>query len=71
MAKVDLNKPLQVDLIYIKGRPDPIQNRVVFMLDNFIIVADNMNDTAPTWYNVNLIERLVGVKAETAKMHIG
>lgn len=71
MAKVDLNKPLQVGAVYIKGKPDPIQNCVVFVLDHFVIIARNMNDTAPTWYNVNLIEKLEGVAAETYKTRIG
>ena len=69
--KADLNKPLQVDTVYIKGRPDPIRNCIVFMLNNFVIIAKDPGDTRPTWYNVNLIEKLEGVQAETIKTRIG
>ena len=58
----NINKPLQVEAIYIKGEPEPLKNRVVFIMDHFVIVARDQNDTAPTWYNVEMIEKLEGVR---------
>lgn len=66
-----MNKPLKVKKAYIKGQTDPIRDCVVFILDNFVIIARNQNDNNPTWYNVNLIEKLEDVTAETYKTRIG
>lgn len=71
MATINTNKPLLVDALYIKGESDPVTNSVVFLLDHFVIVARDQNDTAPIWYNVDLIEKMDGVTAETYKMKVG
>lgn len=57
----NINKPLQVEAIYIKDEPEPLKNCVVFILDRFVIVARDMNDGAPVWYNINRVEKLEGV----------
>jgi len=33
----------------------------VYLADNFLIVAQDENDTSPTWYNIDTVERLEGV----------
>lgn len=62
MMNKNPNKFLQVDNIYIRNEPEPLKNRVVFIMDHFVIVARDQNDTAPTWYNVEMIEKLEGVR---------
>lgn len=49
--------------VYLKGSKEPLQNKVVYILDNFLIVAADEEDTAPTWYNVDRVDRLEGVEA--------
>ena len=71
MAIINTNKPLQAEAVYFKGQPEPFKNCVVFLLDHFVIVARDHNDTAPTWYNVSLIDKMEGVTAETYNTRIG
>ena len=58
---LELDKPLKVQLIRFLGNKEPERDRVVFVAGNFVIVAKDENDTAPTWYNVDLIASLEGV----------
>lgn len=61
MKKLNLNKPLEVQAIYFKGNSKPLRNRIVFIADNFLIVGQDEEDTAPTWYNMDKVEKLEGV----------
>lgn len=71
MATTYNGKFKQVEALYIKGQEEPIKDCAVFFLDNFVIVATDQNETAPTWYNINIVEKLEGVTAETYKGRIG
>ena len=71
MATTFSGKFKQVKALYVKGEPEPIRDCAIYFLDNFVIVATDQNDTTPTWYNINLIEKLEGVTAETYKGRIG
>ena len=71
MMRINTNKPLKVEAVYIKGQPDPIRNCVVFLLDPFVIIARDQSDTEPDWYNVQLIEKMEKVTAEEIRTRIG
>lgn len=62
VKRLDLNKPLKVKGIYIKGNSKPLHDRICFIAGNFLIVAKDENDTAPTWYNVDQVNKLEGVE---------
>ena len=62
MKRLDINKPLKVHELFLKGHKKPISDCVVFIAGNFLVVGVDEEDTAPTWYNVDLIDRLVGVE---------
>ena len=62
MKKLVINKPLRVASIFFKGKQQPLRNRIVWMAGNFLVVAKDENDTAPTWYNVDRVDRLEGVE---------
>ena len=62
VKRLDLNKPLKVKGIYIKGNSKPLHDRICFIAGNFLIVAKDENDTAPTWYNVDKVDKLEGVE---------
>ena len=60
--RIDINKPLKIKSIYLKGSSKPMHDRIAFIAGNFLIVAKNESDTAPTWYNVDQVTRLEGVE---------
>ena len=62
MKRLELNKPLKVKAIYLKGNSKPLRNRIVYIAGNFLIVGQNEEDTAPTWYNMDKVEKLEGVE---------
>ncbi len=62
MNMINFNKPMHAKAIYIKGISKPLRDKVVFFTDRFLIVAQDENDTAPTWYNVDRIDKIVGVE---------
>lgn len=62
MKRLNVNKPLRVKAIHIKGSSKPLHDRVVYIADNFLIVGQDEGDTAPTWYNIDKIDKLEGVK---------
>lgn len=62
MEWLSLNKPLRVKSIYFKGKSQPLRDRLVFIAGNFLIVARDEFDAAPTWYNVDRVSELVGVE---------
>lgn len=55
-------RPLKVRAIYFRGSQKPLTNRVMWLAGNFLVVAKDKDDTAPTWYNVAKIDRLEGVE---------
>jgi len=61
MQKINPNKPLKVDRIYLKDRIEPLENCEVFVTDRFLIVSKE-NVSAPTWYNLDNVEKLVRVR---------
>ena len=63
MGTVNNIQPLKCAAVYLKDSKEPLQNKLVYILDNFVIVADNEEDTAPTWYNVDKVDRLEGMEA--------
>ena len=63
MQKLNTCKPLKAGAIYIKGQRKPLTDRIIFVAGSFIIVANDTEDAAPTWYNTDIIERLEGVQA--------
>lgn len=62
MERLNVNKPLRVQAIYFKGNGKPLRDRIVWVAANFLVVARDENDTAPTWYNVDKVDRLEGVE---------
>ena len=62
MEKLQANKPLRAAAIYFKDEQQPLQNRLIWVAGNFLVVAQDENDTAPTWYNVDRVGRLEGVQ---------
>ena len=62
MKKLNIDKPLKVQALYLKGNSKPLRNRIVFIASNFLIVAQDEEDTAPTWYNVDKVDKLEGVE---------
>ena len=65
MLKLELTKPYKAKAIRLKGSSKPLRDRIVFIAGNFLVVAQDMNDTAPTWYNVDQVNRLEGVEQIT------
>ena len=62
VKRLELNKPLKVKAIYIKGNSKPLRDRCVYIAGNFLVVAKDEEDTAPTWYNVDQVNKLEGVE---------
>ena len=62
MERLNTNKPLRAKAIYLKGNSKPLRDRCVYIAGNFLVVAQDEEDTAPTWYNVDKVERLEGVE---------
>ena len=61
--RINVNKPLRVKAIYLKGSDNkPLRDRIVWIAYNFLVVAQDENDTAPTWYNVDKVDKLEGVE---------
>ncbi len=61
--RINVNKPLRVKAIYLKGSNNkPLRDRIVWIAYNFLVVAQDENDTAPTWYNVDKVDKLEGVE---------
>ena len=63
MLKLNTNQPLLAKFIYLKGDEAPMKNRLIWITDRFIITAKNQNDICPTWYNIDMIDRMLGVEA--------
>ena len=39
-----------------------MKNRLIWITDRFLITAKNKNDVYPVWYNIDGIDRMVGVE---------
>jgi len=59
------SKYMQVKAIYLKGCKEPIKDQVIYFTNHFIIAAGDAEETAPTWYNIDAIEKLEGVERYT------
>lgn len=62
MERISVNKPLRAKAIYFKGKSQPLRNRLVWVAGNFLVVAQDEFDTAPTWYNADRVDKLEGVE---------
>lgn len=62
-------KPMFARAIYLKGNPQPLENRAIAVVGRFLIVADSLNDTAPTWYNVDGVDRIEGAEKLREEPH--
>jgi hypothetical protein len=63
MQRININKPLKCKAIYLKGNNNkPLRDRHIYIAGNFLIVGQDENDTAPTWYNVDQVVKLEGVE---------
>ncbi len=62
MLKLELTKAYKAKAIYLKGSSKPLYDRIVFFAGNFLVVAQDANDTSPTWYNVDRVNRVEGVE---------
>ena len=60
--KLITNTPLRARAVYIANTPEPLKDRVIWIAGGFVVIAKDENDTAPTWYNSNLIARIEGVE---------
>lgn len=64
MQNLNVNRPLKAKAIYLKGNNNkPLRDRCVYIAGNFLIVGQDENDTAPTWYNIDQVIKLEGVEA--------
>ena len=64
MQRININKPLKCKAIYLKGNNNkPLRGRHIYIAGNFLIVGQDENDTAPTWYSVDQVIKLEGVEA--------
>lgn len=64
--KVNTNRALSVKAIHFNDDKAPLKNCIIYVLDRFIIVFNDADDTAPTWYNIDTIKQLDGVTVYTA-----
>lgn len=60
-------RPLPCKALFLKGQEEPLRDCVVCFAGSFVIVAKDNTDTAPTWYNVERVEKLEGVEDPEAK----
>lgn len=61
MQRLNITVPLRASAIFFKDQEAPLLDRIIYAAGDFLVVAEDENDTAPTWYNVDLIARLEGV----------
>ena len=63
MQRLNITKPLKCKAIYLKGNNNkPLRDRHMYIAGNFLVVGKDENDTAPTWYNVDKVDKLEGVE---------
>lgn len=56
------SKYMQVKALYLIGEKEPVKDIVIYFTTHFIITFTGEEDTAPTWYNINAVERMEGVE---------
>lgn len=61
LKAIEISRPLKVGRIVLDDA-EPLTDKIIFLTDNYLIVADGENDDHPTWYNKNIIARLEGVE---------
>ena len=66
MIKINPNRMLTAAAVYFKDDKEPIKDCVLFILDKFAIIARDPDDGIPTWYNIDLIDRIECVGYWTA-----
>jgi len=67
MQNLNTNRPLKAKAIYLKGNNNkPLRDRCIYIAGNFLIVGQDENDTAPTWYSVDQVIKLEGVEVPPA-----
>lgn len=64
MARIDFNKPSRAKAVYFNDERPPVYDCLIFITDNFLILAEDENETRPNWHNINTIDRIEGVKAD-------
>ena len=57
-----INKPMRAKVVYLKGNNRPMWDKVVLISGSFLIVADDENSTDATLYNLDTVDRIVGIK---------
>lgn len=48
--------------IHLKGKEEPIENSFVCFTDRFAIVSPDAEGIKPTWYNIDQIDKIVGIE---------
>lgn len=62
MARPNITGALKAWRIYLKGNDTPLTDKVIFLTDHFLIVGEDKNDHAPTWYNIDQVTKIEGVE---------
>lgn len=64
MQTIPRNAILRVRTIHFMDgvEHEPISDVFAWVTDNFIIVANDINDTAPSWYNVATVASMEAVE---------
>ena len=62
MKKVNTNGTLKADRIYLKGCMEPLEDREIMILDGFLVVSGRADNDPVTWYNMDTVSRIEGVK---------
>lgn len=63
MKKIRTDIPLHVGKIVLKNLRE-IDDRIVFITDRFLIVAKYSNEGPVTFYNLDSVDRLIGVSPD-------
>ncbi len=66
MNRINPNRLLTAEAVFFKDDRAPITDCVLFILDKFVIIGTDPDDSAPVWYNIDLIDRLAGINYWTA-----
>ena len=62
MKKINTNKVFHAESIYFNSGEAALHDKMILFVDNFLIVGNDVNDTAPTMYNVNEIKKIEGAE---------
>lgn len=61
MVIYDTLEPVRADRVYIENRPEPLENCIVWLTENFLIVAQDVTSKETTFYNMRDVHTLEGV----------